>query len=62
MSCPQNEKFEIGDILQIQGEYEQINSYKNKGVFNYEKYLKKDNIYGKIRVSKFTIKKKSKRC
>ena len=60
MSCPQNEKFEIGDILQIQGEYEQINSYKNKGVFNYEKYLKKDNIYGKIRVSKFTIKKKSK--
>lgn len=60
MSCPQNEKFEIGDILQIQGEYEQINSCKNKGVFNYEKYLKKDNIYGKIRVSKFTIKKKSK--
>ena len=60
MSCPQNEKFEIGDILQIQGEYDQINSYKNKGVFNYEKYLKKDNIYGKIRVSKFTIKKKSK--
>ena len=60
MSCPKNEKFEIGDILQIQGEYEQINSYKNKGVFNYEKYLKKDNIYGKIRVSKFTIKKKSK--
>lgn len=41
MSYSQDEKFEIGDILQIQGEYQQINSYKNKGVFDYEKYLKK---------------------
>lgn len=60
MSDNENMKYEIGDILQIQGEYKKINSYKNNGVFNYEMYLKKDNIYGRIMVNKTIIKEKNK--
>lgn len=38
-----------GDIIKIKGKYQKIISYKNSGVFNYEKYLKKENIFGKIK-------------
>lgn len=55
-----NIQYQKGDILKIEGEYEKINSYKNKGVFNYETYLKKDNIYGKIKAKKITLKQKTK--
>lgn len=60
MSDNENMKYEIGDILQIQGEYKKINSYKNKGVFDYEMYLKKDDIYGRIIVNKTIIREKNK--
>ena len=36
MTDTKNTQYQKGDILQIQGEYEKISSYKNKGVFNYE--------------------------
>ncbi len=39
---------EYGDIIKINGKYEQYSSYKNRGVFNYTESLKKKNIYGKI--------------
>lgn len=60
MTDTKNTQYQKGDILQIQGEYEKISSYKNKGVFNYETYLKKDNIYGKIKANKITLKQKTK--
>lgn len=60
MTDTKNTQYQKGDMLQIQGEYEKISSYKNKGVFNYETYLKKDNIYGKIKVNKITLKQKTK--
>ena len=41
-----------GDIIKITGEYKNIESYKNQGVFNYKESLKKDNIYGKLDVDK----------
>ena len=53
--------FEIGDIIEITGEYEKINSYKNHGVFNYEKYLKKEKIYGKIQATKIEKMKSEKK-
>lgn len=60
MTDTKNTQYQKGDMLQIQGEYEKISSYKNKGVFNYETYLKKDNIYGKIKANKITLKQKTK--
>lgn len=47
-----NKKLEYGDIIKITGEYQDITSYKNKGVFNYKESLKKENIYGKIKIKK----------
>ena len=38
----------VGDIIKVDGEYEVSSSYKNEGVFNYQNYLKKENIYGSI--------------
>ena len=60
MTDTKNTQYQKGDMLQIQGEYEKISSYKNKGVFNYETYLKKDNIYGKIKANTITLKQKTK--
>lgn len=48
----QRQKIQYGDIIKIKGKYKKIISYKNKGAFNYEKYLKKENIYGKLEVEK----------
>lgn len=48
----ENGKLEYGDIIKITGEYQNIVSYKNKGVFNYKASLKKENIYGKIKLKK----------
>lgn len=47
-----NTELEYGDIIKITGEYQDIVSYKNKGVFNYKESLKKENIYGKIKIEK----------
>lgn len=41
----------VGDIIKVDGEYEVSPSYKNEGVFNYQNYLKKENIYGSIQPS-----------
>lgn len=60
MTDTKNNKYEKGDILKVQGEYKKINSYKNKGVFNYEMYLKKDDIYGRIQADKIIITQKTK--
>lgn len=49
------ENLKYGDIIKIKGEYEKIVSFKNRGVFNYEKHLRKENIYGKLKVE--TIRK-----
>ena len=38
----------IGDIITVEGQYQTNASYKNEGVFNYQNYLKKENIYGTI--------------
>lgn len=48
-----------GDIVKVIGEYEDTNYYKNEGNFNYRNYLKKDNIYGNLKVSKIKIVKKN---
>lgn len=48
-----------GDIVKVIGEYEDTNYYKNEGNFNYRNYLKKDNIYGNLKVSKIEIVKKN---
>ncbi len=48
-----------GDIVKLIGEYEDTNYYKNEGNFNYRNYLKKDNIYGNLKVSKIEIVKKN---
>jgi len=47
-----NENLKYGDIIKITGEYQDIVSYKNNGVFNYKDSLKKENIYGKIQLKK----------
>lgn len=47
-----NEKIKYGDIIKVTGEYQTIISYRNKGVFNYKESLKKENIYGKIKLNK----------
>lgn len=44
------ENLKYNDIIKIKGNYEKIISFKNNGVFNYEKYLRKEKIYGKIKV------------
>lgn len=48
-----------GDIVKLIGEYEDTNYYKNEGNFNYRNYLKKDNMYGNLKVSKIEIVKKN---
>lgn len=48
-----------GDIVKLIGEYEDTNYYKNEGNFNYRNYLKKDNIYGNLKVNKIEIVKKN---
>lgn len=50
-----NTKINCGDIVRITGEYEEINSYKNNGTFNYKNYLKKDNIYGALQTKKIEV-------
>ncbi len=49
-----NNKMQIqyGDILKISGKFQEISSYKNPGVFNYQQSLKKQKIIGNIKIQK----------
>ena len=47
-------KLEYGDIVEFSGEFRNIRSYKNHGVFNYKESLKKKNIYGNLKIDKIS--------
>lgn len=48
-------QFEQGTILDIEGDYELPNIARNRGGFNYRRYLNSNNIYGNIKVSDYRI-------
>ena len=54
-----NEKFNFGDIVEINGEYKEPKEERNYKGFNQKKYYKSKNILGDIKVSKI---KKIKDC
>lgn len=51
---------EYGEILKVEGTFQNIDSYKNTGVFNLKEYLKKDKIYGNFKINNIEILGKSK--
>ena len=53
LDIPKSVSMQYGDIVEIEGKYQSIISYKNSGVFNYKESLKKENIYGKIKLTKY---------
>lgn len=48
-----NAKFEIGTKLNIKGEFELPDVARNKGGFNYRRYLNSNNVYGIVKVNKY---------
>ena len=62
ISTNMKEDVKYGDIIIVKGEYQNIRSYKNNGVFNYAESLKKQNIYGKVNAKKIEIIGESKNC
>lgn len=51
---------EYGDIVKVEGTFQNIDSYKNSGVFNLKEYLKKEKIYGNLKINNLEILNKSK--
>ena len=49
---PKSVQFEYGDIVVLNGIFQNVRSFKNPGGFNYAKSLKKKNIYGTIKLNK----------
>lgn len=46
-------RFEIGDVLLIEGDFKQPETQRNYGGFNYKMYLRSKNIYGSIKVNEY---------
>lgn len=46
-------KFEIGDVILIEGKFKEPNTQRNYGGFNYKMYLRSKNIYGSINVEEY---------
>lgn len=59
ISKKQKNEIEYGDKVIIKGKYEKPSSERNKKGFDYSKYLKTKNIYGRIDVSKIEVKSKN---